>query len=110
MLQALIAQLNGGGDPSRMGGASPEMAGMGMPSGMEGMGMPGAPGGMQQEDSGPGEDHSESDWLTTAINAVHGGMVQERDPKIVSLLGAIINQLTTVQERVMQPQQGGMSG
>ena len=52
----------------------------------------------------------EGDWLVNAINSVHSGMVQEADPKQVSLLGAILNQLTTFQANQAaqgQQQQGG---
>ena len=50
-------------------------------------------GGQQQQPP----DQGGGDWLTAAINAVHSGMVEEKDPKQVSLLGAILNQLTTFQ-------------
>lgn len=65
-IQALLAQLGGGGAPQ------------------------GAP-------EAPEAPESKGDWLVEAINAVHDGMVQETDPKQVSLLGAILNQLTTFQ-------------
>ena len=48
------------------------------------------------------------DWLVNAINSVHEGMVQESDAEQVSLLGAIINQLTTFQAKRMKP--GGAQG
>lgn len=50
---------------------------------------------------------SDGNWLVTAINAVHEGMVQEGDPKQVSLLGAIINQLTTFQANAAAPKSPG---
>lgn len=46
------------------------------------------------------------DWLVQAINAVHNGMIEEGDPKQVSLLGAILNQLTTFQANRHGQQQG----
>lgn len=49
-------------------------------------------------------------WLAVAINAVHEGMVEESDPDQVSLLGAIINQLTTFQAKRMSPKGQGASG
>jgi hypothetical protein len=65
--------------------------------------------------SGPGAppppegSEGEGDWLVNAINSVHNGMVQEGDPKQVSLLGAILNQLTTFQANQANAQgpQGG---
>lgn len=64
-------------------------------------------GGAPPEQAEPGE----SDWLVNAINAVHAGMVQEGDPKQVSLLGAILNQLTTFQaNRANAGQQGPAQG
>jgi hypothetical protein len=67
----------------------------------------GAQGGPPPEQQEPGE----GDWLVNAINSVHSGMVQEADPKQVSLLGAILNQLTTFQANRAnagaQGQQGG---
>ena len=66
-------------------------------------------GAMQQAQQGgqaPPDDGG--DWLVQAINAVHNGMVQESDPKQVSLLGAILNQLTTFQANAAAQQgQGG---
>ena len=50
------------------------------------------------------------DWLVNAINSVHDGMVQESDPKQVSLLGAILNQLTTFQANRAGAQQQGQGG
>lgn len=50
------------------------------------------------------------DWLADAINAVHNGMVEEGDPKQVSLLGAILNQLTTFQANRAGAQQQGQGG
>lgn len=49
----------------------------------------------------------EGDWLVTAINAVHDGMVQESDPKQVSLLGSILDKLTTFQATSMAPKTPG---
>ena len=94
-VQALIQQLaaqQGGGQPS--GGGMPP----GMPAGMPG---PGAPP--------PEGSEGEGDWLVNAINSVHDGMVKEGDPKQVSLLGAILNQLTTFQANQANAQgpQGG---
>lgn len=68
----------------------------------------GGPGGPPPPEQGePGE----GDWLVNAINSVHSGMVQEADPKQVSLLGAILNQLTTFQaNRANQAQQGPGQG
>ena len=55
----------------------------------------------------PASDIEGGDWLVNAINSVHKGMVEESDPKQISLLGAIINQLTTFQaNRVNAGQQG----
>lgn len=45
----------------------------------------------------------QGNWLVDAINAVHDGMVEETDPQIVSLLGSIIDKLTTVQAKVAAP-------
>jgi hypothetical protein len=59
---------------------------------------------------GPPEGaEGEGDWLVQAINSVHNGMVHEADPKQVSLLGAILNQLTTFQanQHAAQGPQGG---
>ena len=48
------------------------------------------------------------DWLATAINSVHQGMVAEKDPQVVSMIGAILDKLTTVQAKLMPGQgQGG---
>ena len=72
-LQAMMAQLSGpqGGDPNQP-----------------------PPGG------GPDTpDPANGNWLVDAINAVHEGMVQEGDSEIVSALGAILNNLTTVQAK-----------
>ena len=66
-----------------------------------------------QGQGGPPEqgEPGEGDWLVNAINSVHSGMVQEADPKQVSLLGAILNQLTTFQaNRANQAQQGPGQG
>lgn len=74
-LQAILAQLGGSG-----GGADMQ----GQPAGLD-------PASADQP-TGPNDN-----WLVDAINAVHDGMVLEGDPKQVSLLGAILNQLTTFQ-------------
>jgi hypothetical protein len=58
----------------------------------------------------PGEADAQNDWLTAAINAVHAGMVEEADPKQVSLLGAILNQLTTFQANRANAAQPAASG
>jgi len=55
-------------------------------------------GGQPAAQTAPPPD---TDWLTTAINSVHQGMVAEKDPNQVSLLGAILNQLTTFQAKDM---------
>lgn len=55
-------------------------------------------GGQPQAQTAPPPD---GDWLKTAINSVHQGMVAEKDPNQVSLLGAILNQLTTFQAKDM---------
>lgn len=52
-------------------------------------------------------EQPDEDWLTTAINAVHSGMVSESNPRQVSLLGAILNQLTTFQANAMGKGAGG---
>jgi hypothetical protein len=64
--------------------------------------MPAMPAGGDQQGSG-------GDWLVNAINSVHDGMLHEGDPKQVSLLGAILNQLTTFQANQANAQgpQGG---
>lgn len=80
-VEALMAQLGGMGAPE---------------SGAEGA----PPGG------GP-LPQGEGNWLVDAINAVHAGMVEERDPKQVSLLGAILNQLTTYQANSLAPAKSG---
>lgn len=46
-------------------------------------------------------------WLVEAINAVHTGMVEETDPKQVSLLGKVIDLLTTFQATSMAPKTPG---
>lgn len=68
--------------------------------------MAAAQGGPQ---GGPQEPQG-GDWLAEAINAVHNGMVEEGDPKQVSLLGAILNQLTTFQANRAGAQQQGQGG
>lgn len=50
------------------------------------------------------------DWLVDAINSVHSGMQEEGDPKQVSLLGAILNQLTTFQANRANAAQGQQQG
>lgn len=57
-------------------------------------GSPGGPpqGGQESPDQG-------DNWLVDAINAVHEGMVQDNDPQSVSMLGQIINLLTTYQAK-----------
>lgn len=50
-----------------------------------------------------GEPEQGGDWLVEAINAVHEGMVEEGDPQIVSMLGAILNNLTSVQAKLQAP-------
>lgn len=88
--QALIQQMTAAqGGPSGQGG--------GMPAG-------GPPGAMPS-----GDGAAQGDWLVNAINSVHDGMVQEGDPRQVSLLGAILNQLTTFQanRHAAQGPQGG---
>lgn len=64
----------------------------------------GADSESQSEDAN--EPKGTGNWLVDAINAVHAGMVQEHDPKQVSLLGAILNQLTTFQANKMAPSKG----
>lgn len=65
-------------------------------------------GAQQQQGNEPAAG---GDWLANAINEVHKGMVEEGDPKQVSLLGAIINQLTTFQaNRANASQTQGASG
>lgn len=69
------------------------------------------PGGPPQGQGGePDSDEMGNDWLVNAINSVHKGMVQEGDPKQVSLLGAILNQLTTFQANQANAQQGPQGG
>jgi hypothetical protein len=58
----------------------------------------------------PLPEEPEGDWLTEAINAVHEGMVQESDPKQVSMLGKIIDLLTTFQAKAHAPQGNGPAG
>jgi hypothetical protein len=50
-----------------------------------------------QQGGQPQPTEGGADWLVNAINEVHKGMVEEGDPKQISLLGAILNQLTTFQ-------------
>jgi hypothetical protein len=60
--------------------------------------------------AGPPEREIEGgDWLVNAINSVHKGMVEEQDGKQISLLGAILNQLTTFQANRMNAS-GGAQG
>lgn len=99
MLQQLLAQL-GGGDSGGVPGGFPGGFPEGMPGGVPG----GMPGGPPEE---PGMEQPDEDWLTTAINAVHSGMVSESNPRQVSLLGAILNQLTTFQANAMGKGAGG---
>ena len=61
----------------------------------------GAPAGGQ-----PDEEQSPDEIIGQAINLVHQAMVSDQDPKGVSLLGAILNQLTTYQANRSQAQQG----
>ena len=63
-------------------------------------------GGMPQGAPPQEQDAPEEDWLTELINDAHKAMVAEKDPQIVSVLGAILNQLTTVQAKKAQ-QSGG---
>jgi len=82
MLEAIMAQLGGGA--AMAGGAMPPP---------------------QQPEAEAG-----GDLMGTAINAVHQLMVQEGDPKAVSLLGAILNQLTTYQANKAAPAGAGAGG
>ena len=66
----------------------------------------GGGGGGQPPPQAP-PDAGQGDWLTAAINSVHAGMVQDSDPKTVSLLGAILNQLTTYQAQKAPGQSQG---
>jgi hypothetical protein len=70
----------------------------------------GGGGGPQGPPPPEQQDAPSGDWLAEAINAVHSGMVQEADPKQVSLLGAILNQLTTFQSNAMAPKGGPQGG
>lgn len=76
---------------------------MAMLAAMQGGGQGGPP-------SEPDQDEQGGNWLVNAINAVHAGMVQEGDPKQVSLLGAILNQLTTFQANRANEAQGPAQG
>lgn len=82
----MLMQLLGGGDQGGMGG----MGGAGM-SGMSSM-----PGMPSSSSEGGG------DWLTELINSTHEAMVSESDPATVSVLGKIIDLLTTVQAKKAQ--------
>lgn len=75
----------------------------GAPGGMP----PGPPPGMSAGDAQQGDG---GDWLVNAINSVHDGMIHEGDPKQVSLLGAILNQLTTFQANQASAAQGPQGG
>ena len=55
-------------------------------------------GGEPPQGAAPPPD-SGGNWLVEAINAVHDGMVQDTDPEGVSLLGKIIDLLTTYQAK-----------
>lgn len=57
--------------------------------------------------SGGAPPQAGGDWLVTAINAVHEGMVEETDPKQVSLLGSILDKLTTFQATSLSPKAPG---
>ena len=90
------------GQPIEMGGAMPTA------TGSQDYGS--AYFALTVEGSGEGPNEYEEpdaggDWLVNAINSVHQGMVKEGDPKQVSLLGAILNQLTTFQANQANAQQ-----
>lgn len=89
-----------GGPPQ--GGPPPQLAAM--------LAQLGGPGGPPQGGGEPDSDEQGGDWLVNAINSVHKGMVQEGDPKQVSLLGAILNQLTTFQANQANAQQSQPGG
>lgn len=105
-VESLLAALGQGQGQDPMAG----MGGMGMPAGdpsmempqMQGMQMPMPQGGGPEV---PGEQES-GNLLVDAINAVHSLMVHEQNPKQVSLLGAILNQLTTYQANAAGSQKG----
>ena len=71
----MLMQLLGGGGGMPQGGPMPQ-------------------GGDQQE-----APENEGDWLTSLINDTHEAMVTEKDPATVSVLGKIIDLLTTVQAK-----------
>jgi hypothetical protein len=70
----MLMQLLGGGGGMPQGGPMPQ-------------------GGDQQDSPDNG------DWLTNLINDTHEAMVTEKDPATVSVLGKIIDLLTTVQAK-----------
>lgn len=71
-----------------------------------GGGMP-AGGGMPGGAEPPMPQQGGGDWLTDLINSTHQAMVSEPDPATVSVLGKIIDLLTTVQAK--KAQGGGAS-
>lgn len=77
--QMLMQLLQGAGGAPGMGG---------------GPGAPPSPAGEAPEASG--------DWLTGLINDTHDALVQEADPAVVSVLGKIMDLLTTVQAKKAQ--------
>lgn len=62
----------------------------------------GAPGGMAGAAGPPMPQQGGGDWLTDLINSTHQAMVSESDPATVSVLGKIIDLLTTVQAKKAQ--------
>jgi hypothetical protein len=74
---------------------TPEMMQMLMQDGSAGMAA--GPAEDPYGQSAAQAEPKDGDWLAEAINAVHAGMVQEPDAKQVSLLGEIMNKLTTFQ-------------
>lgn len=81
------------------------LAGLGGPGGAP-AGPPPDAGGMPPPDAGQmpaGPDVPDEDWLVTAINAVHDGMLREGDSRQVSLLASILDKLTTFQATHLNP-------
>ena len=98
MMQQMMGQIGGGEPPMDPSQAGPPQGGPPVDPAMMEQLLASLGGGQPQAQTAP---PPAEDWLATAINSVHQGMVAEKDPNQVSLLGAILNQLTTFQAKDM---------
>jgi hypothetical protein len=80
----------------QQGQMDPQML-MQLLAGGQGVGMPS--GGMMPQGGDQQDAPDNGDWLTNLINDTHEAMVTEKDPATVSVLGKIIDLLTTVQAK-----------